>query len=66
MLFHAPSRVMAMSNIVGSAVSRIKKPAKTSEGKFELTNATFRGIRPNCAVIKDNVIGVVYSGAAPA
>ncbi len=65
MLLHVPSMVMAMFNIVGSAVCRTNNLPGTSEGKFKLAKATSRGIRPSGVASKDNVIGVVHSGVMP-
>ncbi len=64
MLLHLPSRVMAVFNIVQSAVSRTYNLPGTSELKFKLAQTTFRGIGPNSTASKNNVIGFVDSGAA--
>ncbi len=64
-LLHAPSRMMTMFNIVGSAVNKTYNPPGTSEGKFELAHTTFPGIRPNNMASKDNIIRFVDSGVAP-
>ncbi len=64
LLLHPPSRMMAVFNIVGSAVSRTYNPPGTREGKFKLAHTTFRGIGPNSMTSKNNVIGFVDSGVA--
>ncbi len=65
MLLHPPSGVMAVFNIVGSAISRIYNPPGTSEGKFKFAHTTFRVIGTNGMARKRNVIGFVDSGVMP-
>ncbi len=65
-LLHAPGRVMAMFDFVGSPVCRGNNLPRIIEGKFELANAAFGCSRPNGATSKDNVSGIVYSGIATA